>query len=372
MVRNKFLMVAVVALGVLALGGCRHRYQTPIAKETDQPDKVLFDRAIKELEKNKYESARLLLQTLINTYDSSEYLAKAKLAVADSWFQQGDAAGLANAEAEYKDFILFYPTMEEAAEAQEKVCKMQYRQMEKPDRDAAHALRAEQECKTLLTQFPNSKFAPEAEQILRNIQESMARGEYKVGTFYARKGSHFPAANRLETLVDNYPNFSQADDALWFAAEEYKVMGDRWEKQNVALLTKLVRDYPLSPHVDPAKQRLTALKAPVPEPDPVAYARMKFELENREKIGLWSKFWGAFATMPNLKTAAKSGPPQMEGMRPTIPANVPVEARGVLPASGEVTISAPADPSILETAPDARSVPPASQPANGDPAAPAR
>ncbi len=72
MVRNKFFTLAVVALGVLALAGCRHKYQNPIAKASEQPDKTLFDRAIKELEKNRYEQARILLQTLINTYDSSE------------------------------------------------------------------------------------------------------------------------------------------------------------------------------------------------------------------------------------------------------------------------------------------------------------
>ena len=63
---------------------------------------------------------------MINTYDQSEYLAKAKLAIADSWFREGGAHGLAQAEAEYKDFILFYPTLEEAAESQEKICTIHY------------------------------------------------------------------------------------------------------------------------------------------------------------------------------------------------------------------------------------------------------
>src|SRR5206468_4586016 len=40
-------------------------------------------------------------------------------------------------------FILFYPMMEEAAEAQVKICTMQYNQIEKADRDPQHALRAE-------------------------------------------------------------------------------------------------------------------------------------------------------------------------------------------------------------------------------------
>src|SRR5580698_229220 len=119
--------------------GCAHKYENPITKDTQQPDKVLFDTSIDDIEHGRYERARLTLQTLMNTYDTSEYLAKAKLAVADSWYREGGAHGFAQAEAEYKDFILFYPTMEEAAEAQEKICKMQYQQMDKSDRDSVHA-----------------------------------------------------------------------------------------------------------------------------------------------------------------------------------------------------------------------------------------
>src|ERR1700684_767488 len=140
---------------------CYHKYDDPIAKNTQQPDKVLFDRAINDIEHSRFEIARLTLQTLINTYDASEYLAKAKLAIADSWNREGGANGLAQPEAEYKDFILFYPAMEEAAEAQERVCDIHYKQMEKAERDPLHAIRAEDECRQLVLQFPNSKFAPE-------------------------------------------------------------------------------------------------------------------------------------------------------------------------------------------------------------------
>src|ERR1051325_2125272 len=183
---------AVVGALVVLLSGCgirRHKFDNPIAKDTQQPDKVLFDSAVKEIEHSRFDRGRLLLQTLMNTYDTSEYMAKAKLATADAWYREGGAHGMAQAEAEYKDFILFYPAMEEAAEAQEKICKMQYNQMEKADRDSAHALRAEDECRNLVSQFPNSKFAPEAQQMLRNIQEVLAEKEYKVGAFYHTKGS---------------------------------------------------------------------------------------------------------------------------------------------------------------------------------------
>src|SRR6266446_2509307 len=161
--RNRIhpIIVLTAVVSLIAVSGCRrHKYENPISKDTQQPDKVLFDKAIRDIEKGRFEVARLTLNTLINTYDTSEYLAKAKLAVADSWFREGGTHGLSQAEAEYKDFILFYPTMEEAAESQEKICMIHYKQMEKADRDPNNALRAEAECRTLLTQFPNSKFAP--------------------------------------------------------------------------------------------------------------------------------------------------------------------------------------------------------------------
>ena len=139
--------------------------------------------------------------------------------MADSWFREGGAHGLAQAEAEYKDFILFYPAMEEAAEAQEKICKMQYQQMDKSDRDPTHAFRADDECRNVLVQFPNSKFAPEVAQMLRNIQEVLADREFKVGDLYHKKGSFPASANRFQALTDQYPLYSQADEALWLEAE---------------------------------------------------------------------------------------------------------------------------------------------------------
>ena len=64
-------------------------------------------------------------------------------------------------------------------------------------------------------------------------------------------------------------------------------MGDRFENQEADALTRIVRDYPLSDHVDAAKDRLTAMKRPVPQADPAAYARMKYELENRDAARAW-------------------------------------------------------------------------------------
>ncbi len=81
-------------------------------------DRVLYDLGIEHIEHGDYAAARLTFNTLIDTYATSDYQAQAKLAIAVSWLRQGDAHALAQAEAEYRDFILFYPNMKEAAESQ--------------------------------------------------------------------------------------------------------------------------------------------------------------------------------------------------------------------------------------------------------------
>jgi outer membrane protein assembly factor BamD len=365
----KLRFAAPMIAGTLLISGCgikRHKYDNPITKDTQQPDKVLFDKAINDIEHSRFEVARLLLQNLINTYDTSEYLAKAKLAIADAWYREGGAHGLANAEQEYKDFILFYPAMEEAAEAQNKVCDIHYRQMEKADRDPKHALFAEQECKQLLVQFPNSKFAPEAQQKVRDVQEVLADAEFRVALLYQKKGSVQAAANRYQGLVDQYPLFSKADEGLWQLAEVYRRSGDKYEDKQVTAYQRIVRDYPLSIHAEDARAQLEVMKRPVPEVDQARLNHMKYELENRTKRGFLSPALGMFSGKPDMHDAAKSGTPAMEGFRPTVPSSVPVPATPAVDGVSDVTVSQPGtDTSNVDKAPDARLNPGSPAPAAG-------
>jgi outer membrane protein assembly factor BamD len=354
------VFAALLGLGMLASVGCFHKkYENPITKNTSQPDKVLFDKAVVDIEHGRFEVARITLNTLINTYDQSEFLAKAKLAIADSWFREGGTHGLAEAEAEYKDFELFYPTMPEAAEAQNRVCMIHFKQMDKPDRDAAQALRAEDECRALIVQYPNSKFVPETQQRLREIQEALAEGEMRVGTFYHVKGSNPAAANRLTRLVDQYPLYSRADEALWELGDSYSRMGNRFRKQSGDAYTRLVRDYPLSAYNEQAKKKLQELEMPIPQADPAAYARMKFEQEHRTRLSLMARGKDIMSRGPDVHTAAKSGAPAMNNLRPTVPVSVPVIVEAQPGFQGDVNAQQITGNSDLDKKPDARLSPPA-------------
>ncbi len=311
MTRNRKLL-AVPLLASLLLSGClgSKKNKQPEIATSAEPDKVLYERAMEDIRKGHHEVGRLTLQTLINTYPDSEYLAKAKLAIADSYYKQGGTSGLTQAVAEYKDFITFFPFLDEAAYAQMQVGMARYRRMEKPDRDRTEERLAEEEFQVFLQKYPQSPLAPQAEQRLREVQEVLAEGDFRIARFYYIKGSMRASGARLLELTNRYPLYSQADRANWMLANIF----ERAEKSDVAAnyYARIVRDYPLSPLVDDAKAKLTKLGVPIPQVNAEALARMQKERElERERPGIMRRSMGMFHGGPDVSMAARTGKPTL-------------------------------------------------------------
>jgi outer membrane protein assembly factor BamD len=277
------------------------------------PDKILYDRAIVDIKKGRHEVGRLNLQTLINTYPDSEYLAKAKLAIADSYYKEGGSANLTQAIAGYKDFIVFFPFLPEAPYAQIQVAMTHYKQMEKPDRDRTEAKAAEEEFQTFLAKYPKDPLVPKAEQHLRDVQEVLAEGDFRIGYYYYVKGDKRASAGRLLSITKRYPLYSRSDEALWMLGDIF----EKSEKKEVASIyySRIVKEYPLSPRVDDAKGKLVAFHVPVPQPDPKALAWMQAEANApRQRPGMLSKPMSLIKSGPQreLRYSSRLGTPQME------------------------------------------------------------
>jgi len=350
-VRRKNVFIVAVLVATLALGGCfgKKKQKQPDVGASAEPDKVLYERALDDIKHGRHAVGRLTLQTLINTYPDSEYLAKAKLAIADSYYKEGGRAGLAQAIAEYKDFETFFPFLSEAPYAQMQVAMAHYRQMEKPDRDRTEAVMAEEELQIFLQKFPDDKLVPNAEQRLREVQEVLAEGDYRIAHFYAVKGSNRAAVARLAELTSRYPLYSQADKALWMLANIF----EKAEKSDLAtqFYARIVREYPLSDLANDAKGKLTKLGVPVPQPDPVALARMQKEREaDRERPGMFRRSFGLLKTSPDVSMAAHSGQPNL-----TPPSETTSATEILTPTSSKPTVGAGGGTSgtgvVVETVP---------------------
>jgi hypothetical protein len=148
---------------------------------------------------------------------------------------------------------------------------------------------------------------------LRNVQEIVAEGDYRIGYFYYVKGDQRAAAARLMALNKRYPLFSKADRVLWMLGTIF----EKSEHKEIASLyySQIVRNYPLSGYVGDAKTKLTAFKVPIPQADPKAVAWMTAEQKApRGREGLLKKPLALVRSGPRaeLFVAAQSGQPNLE------------------------------------------------------------
>jgi outer membrane protein assembly factor BamD len=334
------------ALALLFLPGClfhRHGGDDAVLNPGDQPDKILYEKALHEVDRGRYDVGRLTLQTLINTYPDSEYLAKAKLTIADSYYAEGGVSGLTQAEAEYKDFITFFPTAPEAPEAQFRAGMAHFRLMAKADRDRTEAKLAEAEFKEFLLKYPDSQTMPRVKARLRQVQEVLAQGDYKIARFYYSKGAMRAARSRFQEIADRYPNFSQADDALWYVGQSLEHL--KKTQEAVDYYTRVITEHPLSPLVDDAKERLTAMHQPIPRPTKAVLARAEADAAPHPGKDLFQKLTSFLSSSPDT-SATRHGPVRLG--KPT-PEEIEVARGGQAAPSSASIVAQPVGEEALKT-----------------------
>jgi outer membrane protein assembly factor BamD len=340
----------------------------PLANvKSRQPDKELYDKALIALKKGRFDVARLDLQTMLNTYPNSEYQMRAKLAVGDAWFKEGGTAALAQAEAEYEDFITFFPQAPEAAEAKMKVADIYFMQMEKPDRDFVNAQKAEQKYREMIDQFPDSSLVPRAKQRLRETQEVLAEREFLIGQYYVSKLNWAGTIARLQTVADTYPLYSKSDE-LWitigdaYAGEAHSVQAAKglpgavrerlqqvYLDKAAAAYGRVITRYPMAPRVEDARDRLVAMNRPVPEPTQEAIAENDAEERSRQAVRFTDKTLGMIKHGPLVVEAAHVGDPTMVSPARTIAPDITRQNQQIFATAFKA--SQPGAPAEAEKAP---------------------
>lgn len=362
--------------------------QNPLAGvDANLPDKQLYDKALEALAKGHFDVARLDLQTMLNTYPDSQYQMRAKLAVADSWYKEGGSAALAQAEAEYKDFITFFPNVPEAAEAQMRVGDIYFRQMDKPDRDYSKAVHAQEEYRNMIQQFPQSTLVPQAKQRLREVQEVLATRETEVASFYASHENWAAALARYQTVADSYPLFSRMDEVLigigdGYAAQSRFVRNSKmpegprakleqeFDDKAMEAYTKVVTEHSASAHVEDARDRIAALNRPQPEATPEQAAASQALENSRSQYKLMDIAKIMFMRRPDVVQTATIGEPTLVDPRPTLAPEIASQVENAYKEAlnpGSVAPAAPA-PRAVEASAPAEAAPAPAQPAA--PAAP--
>lgn len=363
----------------------RDRKIDPLAgKDGSLPDKQLYDKALAQQKAGHYDVARLDLNTLLSTYPDSQYQMRAKLAIADSWYQEGGSAALAQAEQEYTDFITFFPNVPEAAEAQMRIGDIYFKQMDVPDRDYEKGIKAEEGYRTMLKQYPDApkEILAQAQQKLREVQEVLASREAELGEFYASHNNWPAAIARYQTVVDTYPQYSHMDDTLIGIGDAYEAEANIIRSQRTCEGTgpqpaclpegakahlleeydgkaadayrKVVLYHYAAPHVEDAKERLVGMNLPVPVPTKEEVAASEALEGSRAQYTMQKRLELLVLRRPDTVNAAGTGNPPLDDPPATTapeivktlqadylaalnPAARPAAEKPIAPAAGETS-----------------------------------
>jgi len=251
------IFIGILSLFLIFVGPACKKKSLQIDPEIASSDEALF-RTGEQFIKKDPEKARLYLRQVIDSFPKSFYAQRAKLAIADSFFHQGDEGSMILAASEYRDFITNFPLSPSAPHAQLQIALSFFKKILKPGRDQTKTEQALLEFKRLITDYPLSDEAKEAREKVKVCEEYLAAHTLSIGKLYYKRKAYPAAISRLKDILSNYPTFSGLDEVFFFIGDSYYKMSQT--EESIPYYTKLISDYPQSKFIKKAQERMEEIE----------------------------------------------------------------------------------------------------------------
>lgn len=236
-------------------------HQLDLEALSSASDQVVWEAGQKAIEKKDWESARQYYRRLIDAFPQSQHQPDARIALADSYFEEGGTGNLVLAVSAYREFLTLYPQHPRSDYAQFRAAESYFRQRNSPDRDQTATDQALEEYQRLLDIYPQSSWVEPTRERIQECRQSLARSHYLVGYFYQRTRQAWRSAiGRYETIIKEYPDYDRLDEVLFRLGECLGNAGRYAEAR--PYLGRLRAEYPNSEFVADAQK----LEASFPSP----------------------------------------------------------------------------------------------------------
>jgi len=209
----------LVAAALLLLPACGS-HQLDLEALSSASDQIVWEAGEKAVGKKDWDSARQYFRRLIDAFPQSEHQPGARIALADTYYEQGGTANYVLAVSSYREFLTLYPQHPKSDYAQFRAGESYFAQKNTPDRDQTATQQALEEYQRLLDVYPDSQYIEPARERIKQCRQMLARAHFGVGMFYQRTRQAWRSAiGRYETIVQDYPDFERFDEVLYRLAE---------------------------------------------------------------------------------------------------------------------------------------------------------
>jgi outer membrane protein assembly factor BamD len=252
------VIVLLATLGLLATACASGGPKKP-PTGTLEPDKFLFERGTENLNKKRWIVSREYFRQLIDSYPQSPYRADAKLGLGDSYLGERSSESFVLATNEFREFLNFYPTHERAYYAQFKLAMAHFYQMRAAMRDQTETREAIKELQVFVTRYPDTPLIDEARRKLRDARDRLDDWDYGVAVHYFHIKWYPGAVGRLVPLLASDPEYTRRDAVYYYLGESLLKVNRQAEA--LPYYERLVKEFEQSEYLEPAKKRITELKA---------------------------------------------------------------------------------------------------------------
>jgi outer membrane protein assembly factor BamD len=139
-------------------------------------------------------------------------------------------------------YLELYPSTDDAAYAQYIVGLSYFRQIRDVTQDQKESRQTIDAMTKVIEKYPDSPYVEDAKTKIRFARDQLAGKDMQVGRYYLERRDYLAAIKRFRSVVENYSNTNQVEEALARLTEAYYAMGIASEAQTAAAV--LGRNYP--------------------------------------------------------------------------------------------------------------------------------
>ena len=209
--------------------------------ETIDPPDVLYNQALANLDAGRLSEASKKFEAIDRQHPYTEWARKSLVMGAFTNYRKGNYDEAVNMA---KRYIALYPTSDEAAYAYYIIGLSYFRQIPDITRDQKDTKRAIAAMQEVVDRYPNSEYVDDAKTKIRFGREQLAGKEMQIGRYYQERKQYLSAIKRYRTVVEEYSNTNQIEEALYRLTEANYALGLTSEAQTAAAV--LGQNYPES------------------------------------------------------------------------------------------------------------------------------
>lgn len=236
------LMTLVLGTGGL-LAGCTSDPDLDITKlsvQTDPPD-VLYTQGLANLNAGKMSEAQMKFDAVDRQHPFSEYSRRSLVMSTYLKYRSGDNDGAVLAGERY---MKLYPQSKDAAYVQYLIGLAYAKQIPVVTQDQRASARTIEAMLKVVNGYPTSEFVDDAQTKIRFARDNLAGKEMQIGRYYQERKEYLAAVTRYRTVVEQFGNTNQVEEALARLVESYYSLGLVDEAQTAAAV--LGHNYPES------------------------------------------------------------------------------------------------------------------------------